>query len=523
MIRDLSGFPVSIQEIATDVLVIGAGIAGLLVATRLARAGRRVVVAESGGHTQIGETHPLNEVEQVGEIYSGAEHGRFRCLGGTSTRWGGAMLPFQPADLAPHPAGWNIDWPIALDELTVYQSEIERLFKLGTGPYDCPELMLGRGGAPAAFMGRLAKWPPFRLRNVAKLLADDIQSKNGPEVWLNATATSFAFGPAGRLESVKVRSNNGSVLSVIARETIVAAGAIESTRLLLLADRQHDDRIFASDAVLGRYFHDHLSAPTARLANVRRIALNRVVGFRFEGATMRNLRFEPTTDLREERKIPAGFVHIAFRTDKVTGFDALRDVYRKIQRREPPSAQDVVALASGTPWLLRAVWWRLVEKRLLFPDAVHLDVHIVIEQEPRFDNRIALSPRRVDRYGCPLATIDWRVHDGDAANVKATTEAFAEAWNGSRLADLARIEPNIPADLKHALTQGGGIWHPGGSARMGSDASRGVVDGELRAFRVPNLSVVSTATFPTGGGANPTMMLMMAALRTADRIARQFK
>jgi choline dehydrogenase-like flavoprotein len=522
VIRDLCGSPVSSQQIATDVLVIGAGIAGLLVATRLARAGRRVLVAESGGLTQTDETHPLNEVEQVGEIYTGAERGRFRCLGGTSTRWGGAMLPFQAADLALHPSGWNVEWPIALSELTSYQGEIERLFKLGGGPYDVPEIMPGPGGAPPLFLSRLAKWPPFRFRNVATLLADDIHSEMGPEVWLNATATNFAFEPAGRLESVKLRSINGNILSVAARETVVAAGAIESTRLLLLADRQHEDRIFAPDNVLGRYFHDHLSAPVARLADVRRTALNRVIGFRFDGAAMRNLRFEPSADLRAKRKIPAGFAHIAFRTDKPTAFDALRDLYRKLQRRGRPSMREVVALASGMPWLWRAVWWRLVEKRLLFPDAADLDVHIVIEQEPRADNRIGLSPRRIDRFGCALAAIDWRVHDDDAANVQATTEAFVDAWNSGSLAGLARIEPGNPGDLKRALTLGGGIWHPGGSVRMGNDVSRAVVDGELRTFRVPNLSVVSTATFPTGGGANPTMMLMMAALRTADRIVRQY-
>lgn len=460
MIRDLAGVPASVQETATDVLVIGAGIAGLLVATRLARAGRRVLVAESGGLKQIDETHPLNEVEQLGDIYSGAEHGRFRCLGGTSTRWGGAMLPFQPADLAPHSAGWNVEWPIALNTLTAYQSEIERLFDLGNGPYDFPEIMPGPDGAPSPFLGRLAKWPPFRLRNVATLLANDVHSEIGPEVWLNATATGFAFDPAGRLASVTMRSSNGSTLSVTARETIIAAGAIESTRLLLLADRQHDDRIFAPDDVLGRYFYDHLSVPTARLTDVRRKALNRLIGFRFEGAAMRNLRFEPSADLRAKRKIPAGFAHIAFSTDKPTGFDALRDVYRKLQRRERPNARSIAALAVAMPWLSRAAWWRFVEKRLLFPDGADLDVHIVIEQEPRADNRIGLSQRRVDLHACPLATIDWRVHDGDAANVMATTEAFVDAWNAGPLACLARIELNIPEDLKRTLAQGGGIYHP---------------------------------------------------------------
>jgi choline dehydrogenase-like flavoprotein len=521
MIRNLAEVPSSIQEIATDVLVIGAGIAGLLVATRLARAGRRVLVAESGGLTQLDETHPLNEVEQLGDIYSGAEHGRFRCLGGTSTRWGGAMLPFQPADLTPHSAGWNVEWPITLSALTAYQSEIERLFDVGSGSYDFPEIMPGPGGAPGLFLARVAKWPAFRRRNVATLLADDIHSETGPEVWLNATATHFAFDPAGRLARVKMRSNNCKTLSVAARETVIAAGAIESTRLLLLADRQNDDRIFARDKVLGRYFYDHLSVPAARLVDARRKALNRLVGFRFEGAAMRNLRFEPSADLRAEQRLPAGFAHISFASDKPTGFDALRNIYRKLQRSERPSTRDVAALVIVLPWLARAAWWRLVEKRLLFPDGAHLDLHIVIEQEPRADNCISLSRRRVDLYECPLAAIDWRVHDSDVANAIAVTAAFLDAWNAGPLAHLARIKPNMPQNLQRALADGGGIYHPGGSARMGADVSRGVVDDELRTFRVPNLSVVSTATFPTGGGANPTMMLMMTALRTADRIGRQ--
>lgn len=521
MIRDLALNPTTDQEIGADVLVIGAGIAGLLVATRLARAGRRVVVVESGELTQIGETHPLNEVEQLGDIYSGAEHGRFRCLGGTSTRWGGAMLPFQASDLAEDSTGSGAcEWPITLGALTAYQGEIEQLFGLAAGPYDFPHIMPGPDSVPGPFVARLAKWPAFKFRNVASLLENEIKSEKGPEIWLNATATDFIFDPSGSLAKVKMQSDSGCTLLVTARETVIAAGAIESTRLLLLADQQHGDRIFAPDNVLGRFFYDHLSATTAALVSLRPKELNRVVGFRFEGTTMRNLRFEPTADLRAARMVPAAFVHVTFATDKPTGFDALRDVYRKIQRRERPNARDIAALAVALPWLSRAMWWRFVEKRLLFPDNANLEVHVVIEQEPRATNRIGLSSRRVDMHGCPLAAIDWHVHDSDAANLLTLTREFMSAWNAGPLGHLAKVQSNLPRNPKRALAQGGGIYHPGGSVRMGVDAGRSVVDGQLRTFRVPNISVVSTATFPRGGGANPTMMLMMAALRTADRIAR---
>jgi GMC oxidoreductase/FAD binding domain len=521
MINDLADGAALSRKSVPDVLVIGGGIAGLLVATRLASAGRRILVAESGGLEQFEETHPLNEVKQLGDTYLGAKHGRFRCLGGTSTRWGGAMLPFQNADSIHQSTGWPVEWPISIDALTAYQSAVERLFNLGDGPYDFPDIMLSPDGTPGLFLARMAKWPRFRLRNVSTLLKSEIVSRRGPEVWLNATATDFSFDPAGRLAQVKLQSPNGNVLLVAALETVVAAGAIESTRLLLLADRQNDDRIFAPDNLLGRYFYDHLSVSTGRLVDVQRKAVNRLAGFRFEGAIMRNLRFEPSIDLRNRLKLPAGFAHIGFATDEPSGFSMLREIYRKMQRSERPRAKDVARLTAAAPWLLRAAWWRYWEKRLLFPDGVSLDVHIVIEQEPRAENRIGLAAHDVDYFGLPLGTINWRVHDGDVANALRMTHAFEQAWNEGPLGKLARLELRIPDHLRRAIAKGGGIFHPGGSVRMGSDARKAVLDSDLRTFRVPNLSVVSTAAFPTGGGANPTMMLMMAALRTADRLIRQ--
>jgi choline dehydrogenase-like flavoprotein len=519
MIADLLQSPDATTARDADVLVIGGGVAGLLAATRLARAGRRVIVAESGGMTQAADTHPLNAVEQIGDIYAGAEHGRFRCLGGTSTRWGGAMLPFAPMDFTTAPHGWNAPWPFDAEHLLRYRREVEQLFSLGDAPYDFPDVMPASGASSAPFLARRAKWPPFRLRNVATLLAREIRAAAGPEIWLNATATRFSIDASGRFGGATLQAPGDRSLTVTAREVVIAAGAVESTRLLLLADRQSGARIFASDDVLGRYFFDHLSLPMGRLEQVRETALNRVVGFSFEGAIMRNLRFEPDAGLRAARNLPAGFAHIVSVAARPTGFDALREVYRRVQRRAPPAAADVLGLARAAPWLARAVWWRFVERRLLFPDGAEFLVQMVAEQEPRRENRITLSPARVDVFGCPLAAVDWRAHDNDAANMLGMTEAFVSAWNAGPLVEIARAVSAPPADVRAALAAGGGIYHPGGSVRLGAGPSVAVLDSEFRAFRAPNVTVLSTAAFPTGGGANPTMMLMMAALRAADRLA----
>jgi choline dehydrogenase-like flavoprotein len=522
MIRDLS--EATPGALTADVLVSGGGIAGLLAATRLARRGVKVIVAESGGFRQLDETHPFNAVEQTGDIYMGADHGRFRCLGGTSTRWGGTMLPFLASDYTVESVGWDVQWPVTPDVFSPYQDEVETLFKLTKGPYDYPDMMLDAQGRPGDFLGRLAKWPPFRLRNVGILLADELRSSDGPEIWLNATATGFQMDAAGKLASVTFDSGSGNKLTVSAPETILAAGAIESTRLLLLADRQHDDRIFAPDDVLGRYFHDHIAARTGKLVNIDQARLNRIVGFRFEpGGVMRNLRFEPTGPLRDRSRIPAGYTYIQFANETPNGFVALREIYRKLQKRASPGIGDLIALARAMPWVSRAVWWRFIEKRLLFPDNADLDVITMIEQEPRADNRINLSPTLTDPFGLAQARIHWRINEGDAANLIATSQAFSTAWNGGNLAKFAKVEMDLPGDPRAALASGGGFYHPGGTIRMGRGASNGVVDSNLRAFRVPNLTVLTTAVFPTGGGANPTMTLMMATFRAADRLAEALK
>jgi choline dehydrogenase-like flavoprotein len=517
MITDLAVSPNQLDEENCDVLVIGGGTAGLIVADQLAKRGKHVVVAESGGTIQDGDVHPLNEVVQLGTYYSGAEHGRFRGLGGTSTRWGGAMLPFLESDMMPRSPEANSDWPVALEDFTAHQHDVEQLFQLPEGPYSEPSFF---GAGDQGFIARLAKWPSFQLRNVATVLDKRLRSTGGPTIWLNSTVTGFKFNANGRLASVEAKHVNGKRLVVRATEIVLAAGAIESTRLLLLADQQNNQNIFSPDDVLGRYFHDHLSAPTAILTVKERKKLNRRVGFRFEGRGMRNVRFEPSAQLRTRFNLPAGFAHIAFSSDTGSGFDVVRDCYRKLQKREHLNFHDFAALAQSGPWLSRAAWWRYVEKRLLFPDNARFDLHFVTEQEPSPSSRIGLSDARFDVFGCPLATIDWNIAEQDVTNSMTLTEQFIACWTKSSIARLAEFSSLDRETVRNAIIAGGGIYHPGGSVKLGLNPKDGVVDCNLQTFRVPNITVVSTAVFPRGGGANPTMMLLMAAFRAAERLGR---
>ncbi len=432
------------------------------------------------------------------------------------------MLPFEAVDMGPHTANWDAPWPIEFDAIAPFIPEVERLFCLPKGSYVDKDLIANFAQDDLAFIPKLAKWPNFKRRNIATLLQADLKD-TGLDLWLNATVTRFKMADDGALAGLIARSISGARLTAIAPIVILAAGAIESTRLLLLLDQCEGKRIFAPDDVLGRYFHDHLSAPIANMTPIKSALFNRINGFRFEGAGMRNLRFEPSESLRRREILPGGFAHIAFQSTQPGGIDALRNIFFRVQQRALPAPADLTLLGRNAGWLVRAVWQRFVRKRLLMPDNATFELHLVTEQAPHPENHIKLSHLKQDSFGCALAEINWRVRGEDLENFKRLMQFFVEYWHNSRLGGIATLEKFPDHVWKETLLTGGGIYHPCGSIRMGRSPTEGVVDRDLRTFRIPNLRVISTACFPSGGSANPTMTMMLFACRAASDVDRELR
>ena len=476
MLNDLKGQGVLSRE--ADFIVIGAGTVGLPTSVLLARkTGKTVICLETGGLRQEEDLHPLNEVVQRGTFYRGASHGRFRCLGGTSMRWGGALIPFQDSDLC------NAHWPISLEELIPFIGEVEQLFSLEPGPYSDASFPFELG---EVHVNRLAKWPEFRKRNVATLLDVDIAAAANLQVWLNAHVVEIKTGAEGiRLSAV---SPNGDRLAISGKKLIVAAGAIETTRLALLIDRQNDGAVSAVTPALGHYFTDHISTEVAEIASSEGAVLNRIVGFRFGAkGSMRNIRFELAPQSPARRHLPPSFCHIGFKVEKPGGFDVLREIFVNLQRRKLPPPRVILDLLANAPWLARAVWWRFINKRLLFPAHSRLFVHAVVEQIPSRNNRIALSATCSDRFGLPLAEISWSVTEKDKQNVIETAEQFKKTWESSDFAQLGAWKSLEPQEVWTSLGSSEGIFHPTGSTRMSATPAEGVVDKDLNLFGVDNV------------------------------------
>jgi choline dehydrogenase-like flavoprotein len=512
--------------LATSVLIVGAGIAGLLLAAKLRQYGVRVVVLESGGREQKEETHPLNRIVTAGDQYHGALHGRFRCLGGTSTRWGGALIPFLAEDLCARPHIGLPAWVVNIDAVEPYLVEIEKLFGVEPGSYN--EEFVREIGAERFvpirdqdFIARFAKWPRFKLRNVATLLKDQIERDPDLSIWINATATHFELDEQGRLRSVTAQHHGGNTVVVAAAKVVLCAGAIESTRLLLLLDREYQGHVFRESGALGHFFHDHLSAQMASINAKQVRKLNRMVAIRFTGSTMRSLRFELSPHAQTSERVTSAFGHISVQAQKSTGFEGLRELLRSVQRSGHVQPNLAARMLRDLPYLAKAGLWRYGYKQLYWPVPARYELHIVAEQQPRADNYIKLASSETDVFGLPLAAIKWRIQPADCRVFSAYIRRFDDFWRRRGLQAIGDLEWSSHPDLLSPddIPRGGDIYHPGGSTRMGTDAQSAVVDDNLRAFAVPNLWVLSTSVFPSGASANPTLMLMLFAMRLAERLA----
>jgi choline dehydrogenase-like flavoprotein len=513
-------------SLATEVLVIGGGIAGLLLAAKLRDHRVRVVVLESGGREQKEETHPLNRVVLVADQYRGALHGRFRCLGGTSTRWGGALIPFLPEDLAARPHLGLPAWPVGIEVVQPYLTDIEAQFGVTPGSYE-EEFVRDIGAEDFVPIGdqnvkvRFAKWPRFKNRNVAVLLKDRMESDPDLLIRINATATSFELDEQCRIRSVTARHQNGKAVKVVAAQVVVCAGAIESTRLLLLLDWQYRGQIFKKCDALGHFFHDHISARMATINTKQAVRLNRMAGIRFTNKTMRSLRFELSPSAQASDGVTSAFGHISFHAETSTGFDRLRDLFRSLQRSGKINSNLAVDLLQDLPYLAKAGLWRYLHNQLYWPEPVRYELHVVAEQLPLSDNHVKLASE-TDVFGLPLAAIKWRIDSPDCRTFAAYIRRFECFWRRRGLGAigdlvwLARPDALSVSEISHGVD----VYHPGGSTRMGTDGRSAVVDQDLRTFAIPNLWVSSTSVFPSGASANPTLMLMLFTARLADHLAK---
>jgi gluconate 2-dehydrogenase alpha chain len=137
------------------------------------------------------------------------------------------------------------------------------------------------------------------------------------------------------------------------------------------------------------------------------------------------------------------------------------------------------------------------------------------ENLPYADQTIDLDPDVRDAWGLPAPrmTYDWR-RPNERARVEFMQNKMEEIGRAMGASIVWRA-PVSPAGAP-------GAHHEGG-ARMGSDPKTSVVNRYSQSWDIPNLFVIGSSSFPSMSGFNPTLTIQALAYMSADAIANRYR
>jgi choline dehydrogenase-like flavoprotein len=136
------------------------------------------------------------------------------------------------------------------------------------------------------------------------------------------------------------------------------------------------------------------------------------------------------------------------------------------------------------------------------------------ESLPRFDNYCEIDPEMRDAWGIPALRIHMTHGDNEKAMMEDAASTAAEMLEAAGARNI-----KVNADL----AEPGMAIHETGTARMGADPKKAVLDPSNQTHDVKNLFVMDGACYPSSACQNPTLTFMALTVRACDRLIERFK
>jgi choline dehydrogenase-like flavoprotein len=501
-----------------DLVVVGAGAGGSVLAQRLARRGWRVAIIEAGPFWHPDEdwvsdeagAHELywtenrviagNDPVELGKNNSG------RGVGGSMVHYAGYTPRFHPSDFRTHSIdGVGADWPIAYEDLKEHYELVERELPVAGqfwhwgdphgypfAPHPISEAasVLWRGALKCGITMRVgpvgivngafgnrphciyrgwclqgckvnAKASPY-VTHLPDALAHDV------EIRADCMVSSVVIDQtSGRASGVTyLRKGERTERQQRARVVAVAGYSIETSRLLLNSvSPRFPHGIGNNDDQVGRYVM-------------------------VQGAAQSAGRFPD--ELRMYKAPPPQVSSEDFyETDSRRGF--ARGFSIQTVSPQPIGWAEHVA-AEGH-------WGRALREYMR--DYNHwTTIGVLNELLPHPDNRVTLSHER-DEYGLPVTTFTHSLGENDRHSIDYSKKILRTILEAAGAQDILTI-----SRYAHLI----------GGARMGTSPGNSVVDQYQRVWAVPNLYVADGSVAPTQGSANPALTIMALSSRLARHL-----
>ena len=421
---------------------------------------------------------------------------RVRLFGGRSLFW--SRQSFRLSDYefkGKSHDGFGEDWPLDLAELSPYYSRVEEIFRISGANDGPPQLPNGN------FVLDERPWSKSMLRFIAAAKPKDIPvCKQRRAMGRDGLASSVNLllpdaEKTGKLTSIQnavvreitVDRNTGQPngckfidrrshreLSVKARVVVVAAGTLESTRLLL------NSGLANSSGVMGHYLHDQTygvglvcSVPEARGGNA-------------------------TGNLMGGSAIVPRFRNISSRSDKFLrgyGFN-------------------VTSATGGMGANNFAEYGEALDRKMEQYAGSGFHMTMMGEVLPRYENHVRINKQKTDAWGIPVLHIETKYTDNEHNMAADGVDTMSEVAHNAGFEVLVSNKiPNPPGYSIHEV----------GTCRMGNDPKTSVLNRWSQSHDHKNLWVVDGAGFVSAGWQNPTMTILALSMRASERLADEMK
>jgi choline dehydrogenase-like flavoprotein len=539
-----------------DVCVVGSGPAGIIAAleTALLRPNWKILLLEYG--TAPGsERNALDDSIRVENLTN--HHAPYECtnkgLGGTSLTWGGRCVMYDEIDFLARPivkgeCTWDASF---LADTLRHTARSAEYFECGPAEFDLrrqPGLARPRiadhfagGDVTDSMVERWSMPTRFGSRYEREIL-------ESPQIRLldSFAARSFAARDEGGPRSLEVSHRTESATGKIrARNFVIAAGAQETTRLLLRSGALFEP-LGAPPSALGKYYQGHVSG---KIASVRFYGNPAATDYGFirdrDGSYMRR-RFQFSTEalLRHNLLNTALWLDNPLYHNPAHGSGAMSFMYLMMlvpflgKRLAPPAIAhsitkgradavgrhllNVLKDLPGSLWVPFSIFVRryLFKRKLpgvfLFNPKNTYALHFHAEQVPAPENRMELAAD-----GESLV-IHYDLTDADVDSVIRTHEVLDQHLRKCGCGELAYWygKDELAAAIRSMSKDG---VHQVGTTRIADTPADGVVDRNLKVWGTDDIFVCSSSVFPTSGQANPTFFLGACAVRLAQHLSKNAK
>ncbi len=521
MILDFASDTEILQQ-GADVCIVGAGAAGITLAVELAGQGQRVLLLESGGREAEASQEVFNGIERNGQSFKAPHAGRFRVLGGTTTRWGGQISELDAEDFSRREWVPGSGWPIAKSTLQPYYQRALQAEGLHPVILEDREVWRRAGMSEPVFSDAVqayfTRWCPEP--NFARLHRAAFDAPNLCVV-LHATACALLFDAETQsIQGVHCRNLLGREQVFHAEKYVFCLGMMETINLLLQPLEQGAIAPWQQNPWLGRSVQSHIDYNAAKVFPLDWKKIEQVFPNLYLDGRKYHPKLHATPQWQREEKVLniAGAISFITLGDVEVDMRQLKTTARNLLRRDW-QALDVRATLPAMrrlPMLARLAYSFYGSHRAYWPRNAQYWLRVHCEQEPLAESRMTLSAER-NALGMVRSRLDWRI---SPLEWKTIRRFAALAQRDLQNAGLARLElqPELAQEDGYRSLTFDDSYHWMSGTRMAVDSRDGVVDTNLRLHGVRNAYVCSHSVFPSSGYANPVHTLLALALRLADHL-----